>query len=296
VRLSQLGETELLRELVTRGLAEGIGDDTALLGHGLVVTQDALVEGVHFRKDVSKWRDLGYKAAAVNLSDLAAACAEPEALVVSLGLLPETPVEDVLELYEGLNEPGVSVRGGDLTRADRTYLSVTAIGYSARVPGRAGARPGDVVLVTGPLGGSAAGLRVLECGLSGFEELALAHRRPPFRLDAARQLQPVAHALIDLSDGIVADANHIAERSGCRLEIELERLPLAARIDEVGPEPFWTMGEDYELLAAVAPGDAEALPFPVVGRCVEGSGAVILRDGQPLDVRGFDHFVRHSAL
>jgi thiamine-monophosphate kinase len=290
VRLSELGETVLLRELEARGLAEAIRDDVAVLADGVVVTQDALVESVHFRLEWSSWRDLGYKAAAVNLSDLAAACAEPEALVVSLGLPPQTPVDHVVELYEGLNEPGVPVRGGDLTHADRTYLSVTAIGRSVRVPGRAGARPGDLLVVTGPLGAAAAGLRALERGLSGFEELLRAHHRPPYRLDAARLLGPVAHALIDLSDGIATDAGHIAEQSGCRLEIEIERLPLAPRIEEVGAEPFWTLGEDYELLAAVAPRDGEALPFAVVGRCLEGSGAVLLRGGEPLDVSGYDHF------
>ena len=290
--LSELGEGGLLAELARRGLVEGIGDDTAVLDQGVVVTQDALVEDVHFRLARTSWRDLGYKAAAVNLSDLAAACAVPEALVVSLALPPSTPAGVVVELYEGLNETGVTVRGGDLTRAERLYLSVTAIGRSARVPGRAGARPGDAIAVSGPLGAAAAGLRALELGLEGHDELVAAHRRPPFRVDLAGQLGPVAHAVVDLSDGIATDAGHVAERSGCRIEIEVERLPLASGIEAVGPEPFWTLGEDYELLAALAPGDAEAIGLTVVGRCVEGSGVVLLDRGTPLDLKGFDHFGR----
>jgi thiamine-monophosphate kinase len=290
--VAELGEFGLIAELARRGLAEGIGDDTAVLPGGLVLTQDALVEDVHFRLAWTSWRDLGYKAAAVNLSDLAAACAEPEALIVSLALPPSARVDDVLELYEGMGETGVPVRGGDTTRGDRVYLSVTALGRSERVPGRAGALPGDLLVVTGPLGGSAAGLRALELGLSGFDDLVVLHRRPPFRLDAARMLGPVAHALIDLSDGIAGDAGHVAERSGCLLEIDVERLPLAARIEEVGPEPFWTLGEDYELLAALAPGDAEASGFPIVGRCLEGRGVRILRGGEPVAVAGWDHFRR----
>jgi thiamine-monophosphate kinase len=290
VKLSELGEFGLLEELARRGLAEGIGDDTAVLEEGLVVTQDALVEGTHFRLDWTSWRDLGYKAAAVNLSDLAAAGATPRALVVSLGLSGETAVEDVLELYEGLNEPGVPIRGGDTTRADRLYLSVTALGRSARVPGRAGARPGDVLVVTGPLGGAAGGLRALERGLAGFDDLVAAHRRPPFRLEASARLAPVAHALIDLSDGIAADAARIAERSRCRLVIELESLPLAEGLDRLGGDPFWTMGEDYELLAALAPSDAARLGFPVVGRCEEGSGVAVTRGGRAVTAAGFDHF------
>jgi thiamine-monophosphate kinase len=292
--IADLGEFGLLAELARRGLAEGIGDDTAVLAGGLVVTQDALVEDVHFRLAWTSWRDLGYKAAAVNLSDLAAACAEPEALVVSMALPRTTAVTDVLELYAGLNETGVPVRGGDTTAGDRVYLSVTAIGRSSHVPGRAGARPGDVLVVTGPLGGSAAGLRVLERGLAGFEELVRAHNRPAFRLDAARRLRPLAHALIDISDGVAGDALRISERSVCLLEIDVDRLPLAPRLAEVGDDPFWTMGEDYELLAALAPEDAAGLGYPVIGRCVSGSGVRLLRGGVPIEARGWEHFRRGS--
>jgi thiamine-monophosphate kinase len=139
MRLSQLGEFGLLAELERRGLAERIADDAALLGGGLVITQDALVVGGHFRLDWISWRDVGFRAAAVNLSDLAASGAEPEALIVSLGAPPEAAVEDVLELYEGIGEAGVPVRGGDTTRSEALYLSVTAVGRSERVPGRGGA-------------------------------------------------------------------------------------------------------------------------------------------------------------
>jgi thiamine-monophosphate kinase len=288
--VSELGEFGLLAELASRGLAVGIGDDTAALADGLVVTQDALVENVHFRLAWTSWRDLGYKAAAVNLSDLAAAGAEPLALVVSLALAPGTDIDDVVELYEGLNEPEVAIRGGDTTSSDRLYLSVTAIGRSERVPGRAGARSGDVLVVTGPLGGAAAGLRALELDLAGFDDLVRAHRRPPFRLDAARMLAPVAHALIDLSDGIAGDALRVAEQSGCRLEIDADALPRWPGIERVGAEPFWTLGEDYELLAALAPEDAARLPFPAVGRCVEGEGVGLASGGRPIEAAGFDHF------
>ena len=289
-RLSDLGELGLLAELTRRGLAESIGDDTAVLDGGVVVTQDMLVEGVHFRLEWTTWHDLGFKAAAVNLSDLAAAGAEPEALFVALGVRPDTDVGSVVELYEGLAETGVPVRGGDTTAADHVHLTVTAVGRSDRVPGRAGARAGDALVVTGPLGGAAAGLRALELGLAGYDELVRAHTRPPFRLDAGRVLAPVAHAMIDLSDGIASDAARIAEQSGCALEIAVERLPLHARSDELGAEPFWTLGEDYELLAVLAPDDAASLNFPVVGRCVPGTGVHLLRNGERLDVAGWEHF------
>src|SRR5205823_820398 len=136
MRLSELGELGLLAELERRGLAQRIENDAAELAGGIVVTQDALIEGVHFRLDWISWRDLGFRAAAVNLSDLSASGATPDGLVVSLALPPQTAVEDVLELYEGIAETQVPVVGGDTSRAERAMLSVTALGRSARVPGR----------------------------------------------------------------------------------------------------------------------------------------------------------------
>jgi thiamine-monophosphate kinase len=270
VRLSQVGELGLLAELERRGLAQRIENDAAQLGGGLVVTQDALVEGVHFRFDLIGWRDLGYRAAAVNLSDLAASGADPEALVVTLAIPPEAELDDVLELYEGLNEPGVPIVGGDTSRAQLVTLSVTALGRSDRVPGRGGARPRDVLVVTGPLGATGA----------AFRDGRLA--RPPLRLAEGKELAAAAHALLDISDGLAVDAGHIATRSGVRCVIDLEQVPLAegAEFADVG------FGEDYELLAAVEdPGG-----FAVIGRCEEGSGVQIRLRGEPVALRGWDHF------
>jgi thiamine-monophosphate kinase len=272
-RLSEVGEFGLLAELERRGLASGQDAEGAVLEGGLVVTQDVLVERIHFRSEWTSWRDLGYKAAAVNLSDLAAMAAEPLGLLVGLAVPPETGDAAILELYEGVAEAGVPVLGGDTTAAGEFSVSVTAVGRSERVPGRAGARPGDVLVVTGPLGGAAAGLYALKHGLEGFDELVERQRRPPLRLEEGRRLGPFAHALIDLSDGILSDAARIAARSSCRLAIDVDRVPRAARLGEVAELPFWTMGEDYELLAAVASEDAPALGLPVVGRVEEGAGA-----------------------
>src|SRR3954453_8992588 len=140
--LADVGELGLLAELERRGLAQRIENDAAELAGGLVVTQDALVEGVHFRLDWISWRELGFRAAAVNLSDLAAPGAERQGLLVTLAASGETRVEDVLELYDGIAETGVAVVGGDTTRAEQLSLMVTALGRSPRVPGRSGARPG----------------------------------------------------------------------------------------------------------------------------------------------------------
>jgi thiamine-monophosphate kinase len=263
MELSQLGELGLLAELERRGLAQKIENDAAQVD-GLVVTQDALVEGVHFRLDWISWRDLGWRAAAVNLSDLAASGADPVGLIVSLSTPGRTQVEDVLELYEGIAETGVPVLGGDTTRSELLMLSVTALGRSERVPGRGGARPGDLLVVTGPLGAAGAAFR------------AGRYLRPAPRLAEGKRLARVAHAMLDISDGLARDAGHIADRSGVRCTIELDRVPLAegATVDDLN------FGEDFELLAATP----DPLDFTVIGRCDEGSGV----DGLPPG--GWDHF------
>lgn len=270
-RLADIGEAGLLAELERRGLARDIANDAAQFGDGIIVTQDALVEDVHFRLDRMSWRDLGYRAAAVNLSDLAASGAQPEGLIVALGLPAQSELADVFELYEGIAETHVPVVGGDLTASERVLMSVTAVGRSDRVPGRGGARPGDVVIVTGPLGGAGA----------AFREQRFV--RPPLRLDEGRALAQVAHALTDISDGIAIDAGHIAERSHCRVVIELERVPLGADAteDDLG------FGEDYELVAALD----DAQGWHEIGRCEQGEGVVLLRNGEPVQLGGFQHFV-----
>ena len=287
MRLSELGEFGLLAELERRGLVRGQDAEGAVLAGGVVVTQDTLVEGVHFRREWTSWHDLGYKAAAVNLSDLAALGAEPEALLVSLAHPPRTEDAEVLELYEGLAEPGIPVAGGDTTRSEALVLTVTAVGRSERVPGRAGALPGDVLVVTGPLGAAAAGLHVLAHELEGFEEFVERHRRPPIRLAEGKKLARVAHAMVDISDGIGIDAGRIAARSGCEVSIAVDDLPVASGVERVADLPFWTMGEDYELLAALAPEDAETSGFFVVGEC----GDALAGGGlDPEDLGGWDSF------
>jgi thiamine-monophosphate kinase len=267
--LAELGEFGLLAELERRGLAEAIEHDAAVVD-GLVLTQDALIEGVHFRFDLLGWRELGARATAVNVSDLAASGADPIALLVSLGVPAETELDDVLELYAGLNERGVPVRGGDTTRADRVVLAVTAVGRAERVPGRAGARPGDVVVLTGPLGAAGAAFR--EGRLSPV----------PDRVEEGKRLARLASAMLDLSDGLARDAGHIARRSGVRLAIELGRVPLGpgAELDDLG------FGEDYELLATTP----DPLGFPEIGRVEEGEGVELTLRGAPYSLAGWEHF------
>ena len=271
-RLSELGELGLLAQLERRGLIVGVEADAAQLRDGLVATQDALVEHVHFRLDWLDWRSLGFRVAAVNVSDLAACGAVPEALLVTLAVPPSTLAADVIACYEGIAEAGVPVVGGDTTSSDAVVISVTALGRSERVPGRSGARPGDVLVVTGPLGAAGAAFRRGR------------YSPPPIRLAEGRSLARTAHALLDISDGLAVDAGHIARRSGVRCVLELDAVPRSpgATIDDLG------FGEDYELLAAVE--DPQGLA--VVGRVEVGDGVVTLRDRAPYTLRGWEHFTR----
>jgi thiamine-monophosphate kinase len=225
---------------------------------------------VHFRRDWLTPRELGFRAAAVNLSDLAASGATADALIVSLAAPSDTRLDDVLELYEGIAETGVPVRGGDTTRAPQVVLSVTALGRSERVPGRGGARPGDALVVTGPLGAAGAAFR------------NHAYVRPPLRLEEGRRLAQHAHALTDISDGIAVEAAHVAARSGCRVVVELDRVPLApgAVPDDLA------FGEDFELLAAVA----DRGPDAEIGRCEEGEGVLLIRDGEEVVLPAWEPF------
>jgi thiamine-monophosphate kinase len=270
MRLSQLGELGLLAELERRGLIVGVEHDAAQVGNGFVVTQDVLVEGVHFRLDWLMWRELGFRAAAVNLSDLAASGAQPEALLVTFAAPASTSVADAVAFYEGLAETGVPVVGGDTSAAGQVVVGVTALGRAERVPGRTGARPGDLLVVTGPLGAAGAAYRLEQ------------YARPPLRLDEGRRLARHAHAMLDLSDGLPVDAAHLARRSGVRCVVDLDAVPLAggATLDDLG------FGEDFELLAAVEETDG----FAVVGRVEEGEGVVLLHDGRPYALPGYEHY------
>jgi thiamine-monophosphate kinase len=268
-RLSDVGELGLLAELEQRGLIAGVEHDAAVVGE-LVVTQDTLVDGVHFRLDWLSWRELGFRAAAVNVSDLAASGAEPAALLVALALPGETELADALALYEGIGEAGVPVVGGDTTASPVATVTVTALGRSRRVPGRAGARPGDALVVTGPLGAAGAAFR------------GRAYARPPLRVSEGRELARTAHAQMDVSDGLAVDLGHIARRSGVRCVVDLERVPLApgATLDDVG------FGEDYELLAAVP----EVGRFHAIGRVEAGEGVELLLRGEPHRLDGWEHY------
>jgi thiamine-monophosphate kinase len=287
----------------------GIGDDAAVLpapDGRTVVSTDLLIEGRHFRRDWSSATDIGVKAAAQNLADIAAMGAAPTALLLGLAVPGDTAVAWVLELVSGLlgecQRAGAMLAGGDVTSADTVMLGISAVGDLAGRPAvtRSGARPGDLVALRGVPGRSAAGLALLEAGLEPADgelaDLVAAHRRPqPDYPAGVAAAAAGASSMIDVSDGLVADLGHVATASRVLIDLRSasladERLATAAamlRADWRG----WALGggEDH-VLAASFPADADVpQAWTIVGEVREGTGVLV--DSQPWHGRGgWDHF------
>nr|WP_228281847.1 thiamine-phosphate kinase [Rubrobacter marinus] len=286
-----------------------IGDDCAVLrlGDGLwVAAADMLVEGRHFEASWATPRDVGFKAVAVNASDVAAMGGTPRFVLASGGGAdPETTLGCMEGLFEACEEFGAYPLGGDTTGSPQLVVDVAILGELRGPPVlRSGARAGDLLAVTGELGASAAGLLALMGG-DDRERLVRKHLRPEPRVLAGRAAARLgARAMIDLSDGLASDVRHVSERSGVRCCVDLGLLPVAddAReyVSSLGRDPEMlaaTGGEDYELLISAPEGVMEALaeesdvPVTVVGEVVPGDGVVFLRDGEPVgDLSGWDHF------
>jgi thiamine-monophosphate kinase len=297
----------------------GIGDDAAVTvpGGATATSVDMLVEGVHFRRETALPRSIGRKALAVALSDLAAMGADAGEAYVALGVPPGVSEDDCLELYGGLAElsaeAGVALLGGDVSAAPVLIVAVTVVGHAASpddLVGRAGARPGQALAVTGELGGAAAGLVLLERPeLEGSLEPAVAaglRRRqlePPVRLAAGAALAAAeAAAMIDVSDGLGADAEQVSAASGVSMRIELEGLPVQPGVAELaaaaGLDPIDLAagsGEDYELLVAL---DPERIPAAVAGVGRTGTTLSVIGEvveGRGVELRGPDGHLRSPA-
>lgn len=263
-----------------RGVVLGIGDDAALLRvspkKDVVVTTDLLVEGIHFTFTTASHEDVGYKAAAANISDIAAMGGRPQHLFVSIAIPPTHRPSQIQELYRGImaacRPHGIQLVGGDTSASPRDlFLNVTLAGSvgSGKALRRDGARPGDLVYVTGTLGDSLAGLELLTAPSSRVEKrqgvmnlLVSRHLRPEPRVDIGRVLSTrgLATAAIDISDGLSGDLVHLCRQSGVGAEIEVQALPVSAALETYarrrGADPADLArrgGEDYELLFTVAP-------------------------------------------
>lgn len=325
----EFGLIERLARIVGKRLPEnvivGIGDDAAAWrtadGTVLLATTDTLVAGVHFLPEHTPWRSLGWKAMAVNVSDIAAMGGIADFALVTLGVPPEQPTQTLDDLYAGLSECSetyfLSIIGGDVVRADTFMVSVTLLGHAVvdaegqpRLLRRDGARAGYSLAVTGTLGDSAAGLRRLREGSTASDPLVWAHLqpRPPLNVGQAAARLGLSCA-IDISDGLLQDLGHICQGSPDPVGaiVWAERLPISAALRDAYPDEAVSLaasgGEDYQLLLA-APADAIAtlaaqidVPLTEIGELVEDAKRrVRLLDAQSADltpaVVGWDHLRR----
>lgn len=338
--LGEFGLIDRIRDRLGEAAPEGdllcaIGDDAAVYrvseetAH--VITADALIEGVHFERTFMPWGYLGRKAIAVNVSDVAAMNAEARYAVVTMGLPRNVSVQMVDALYDGIRAGceryGIHLVGGDTTAAPQMTLSITVVGEAPldRIVYRRGARPGDLLCVTGDVGAAYAGLQVLIEQQRAMRELgdAYAPDLEPYRTVIARQLTPAARtdviedwkrrrvrprALIDVSDGVASEVHHLCRASACGAVVNGAALPISPetravafeRMDDADTFALFG-GEDYELLFALDPDDADRLSpeqYTVIGRFTGRDEGIMLHtaDGGtfPLDAAGFSHFDSES--
>jgi thiamine-monophosphate kinase len=326
MKLSEIGEFGLIKgiEMIAEkgeGVVMGVGDDAAVLrpspGKVILVTTDCLIEGVHFKLEFTDFHSLGRKALAVNLSDIGGCGGIPTAFLASLALPPETDVASIRALYKGMMEQartyGVSLIGGDTSRGEKLMISITLIGEAEErnVVYRHGAKQGDRIFVTGTLGDSALGLNMLKKGVKEGD-LVQRHLDPIPRVREGGEIarRGLATAMIDISDGLIADLGHILEESDVGAQVYLTQLPLSApyreHINTYYKSPHLLAlagGEDYELLFTAPEERPDAIkkladelgtPITQIGEIVEASAGVTIvgPDGKkvPVEQRGHDHF------
>jgi thiamine-monophosphate kinase len=309
--LSAGGEFDRLRAIFARlgPAARDLGDDCALVsvaGRTIAISIDLSLEGVHFRTDWLSFREIGWRATAAALSDLAADGAAPLGVLVSLGVpgnRQRLSGSASLEIMSGVGATarsvGAHVLGGDLVRSPRYLIDVCALGLADRPVRRNGARPDDGLWVTGRLGGAGRALHALQAGQRLEPVLRRRFTRPVPRIAAGSWLaRHGARAMIDVSDGLAGDAGHLAAASGVAIAIELERVPCWPGVT---PRDALASGEEYELLVALprafAERDARAfsratgLPLTRIGDCTSGRGVRITENGRRITPPpGYDHF------
>lgn len=335
--LNEIGEFGLIdrirqnAEIRQEHTLKGIGDDAAVLdakGLKTVITTDCLVEGIHFDLAYVPLKHLGYKAVVANLSDLCAMNAKPSQILLTLAISSRFTLEAVDALYEGVFQAckayGVDLVGGDTSSVPKgLMISITAIGYAQEsdIVYRDGARPNDIVCVTGDLGSAYAGLQLLERekrvflensavqpDLSGFDYILERQLKPEARLDMVILFEKLGikpTAMIDVSDGLASEINHICRASGCGARIFDERIPIAPQtslfLEEMKINPTLAAlngGEDYELLFTLSPADYEKLKdqkeIAFIGFITDADQGIRLetRDGErhDLEAKGWNAF------
>ncbi len=277
-------EKEFINTIKTVLNSEYIGDDCAYLADlGIVITQDNLIEGVHFKQDLISPYQLGWKSAMVNISDVCASGAEPKYLTVGLSLPQNINKDFVEEFYKGMKDAGSGVKivGGDITGADKIFVSVAAIGRTSgrRISSRKNAKVGQKIIVAGLHGSSSAGLRLLMNGQKEPEKFIKAHLTPLAQVEFSRGIAENIkedYAMMDTSDGLADALSQIAEASGVNIEIDFSEILYDKDLErfEDYKDLILFGGEDYGLVASV--NDDIAKDFTVIGEVKKGSGVTVL--------------------
>lgn len=320
MKMQQLGEFGLIDRIrkmtsVPDPSWVGIGDDCAVIplspetggapASDLLVSTDMLVEGTHFLMEDISPRQLGWKSAAVNISDIAAMGGKPIATFLSLALpktLPEQWMQEFMEGYNEISEKyGAALLGGDTTCSpDRICINVAVLGTCPRGKARlrSAARPGDLVCVTGTLGDSAAGLRLILGGQKGAApRLMDRHYTPTPRVEEGLALSclPGVHAMMDISDGVGSDLRHILDESGVGARIDTGKLPISKELQDLCIKKGWDPrelalcgGEDYELLFTMDPQETPDIPYTVIGEIT--ANPTVTWEGGSRDYMGYKHF------
>ncbi len=313
MKVKDIGEFGLIdritRKSRDKSVLVGIGDDAAVveIKKGLqVLTTDCLVEGDHFRKDWFSAKQIGMKAIEINISDIAAMGAIPKYVLVSLALPKDLDVKFVEEMYQGMwdscDKYKIDIIGGNMTRSNQIVISITMIGEADKknLTLRSGAKPGDLIFVSGHLGNGKAGLRLFQENLKGFEKVKKSYLEPKAQLETSSKIAPFINSMIDVSDGLAPEIRHICDESKCGAIIYKDKIPIddevrdvAKALDEDEYDYALFGGEDFELVYTVSKDNLDKVNGFLVGEITENKEALLSFKGKEkkLSESGYDHFL-----
>jgi len=312
MKVKDIGEFGLIdritRKSKDKNVLVGIGDDAAVVEIKKdlqVLTTDCLVEGDHFRKEWFSAKQIGMKAIESNISDIAAMGAIPKYVLVSLALPKDLDVKFVEEMYQGMWEScdkyDIDIIGGNMTRSNQVVISITMIGEADKrnLTLRSGAKPGDLIFVSGHLGNGKAGLRLFQENLKGFEKVRKSYLEPKAQLDTALKIAPYINSMIDVSDGLAPEIRHICDESKCGAIIYKDKTPIddevrdvAKALDEDEYDYALFGGEDFELVYTVSKDNLDKVNGFLVGEITKNKRIRLSFNGKEKNIveSGYDHF------
>ena len=314
MKVNEIGEFGLIeritKEPIDNDILVGIGDDAAVYktSKGLqVLTTDCLVEGDHFSREWFSPAQIGMKAIEINVSDIAAMGAIPKYVLISIALPRNLGVEFVDRLYEGMCNSclkyKIEIIGGNMTHCDRIVISITLTGEvdKKNLCLRSGAKPGDLLFVSGHLGNGRAGLRLFQEKIVGFEKVKKCYLEPKSKLKTSLDISPFVNSMIDVSDGLAPEIKHICNNSKCGAIIYKDKIPISEEVRDVakrlGEDEYdYALfgGEDFELIYSVSKDNLEKVNGFLVGEITKNREIVLVYDGKKktIEDKGYDHFSR----